>query len=221
MSAVIGIACGMIAALPFARWARRAERNARVAGLVGDRVRPRAVVTRIDHTLGRWIDRPVIRVFAAPNRRRRAHRAQRTLESELPVLLDLLGVAVGAGCTPFLAVDVAVRWGPPASAQRLLAALHAERLGRGFSESLADVAESSPALAPVVDALLTTERLGAPIAPALARLAAEQRAALRRRGEAHARRIPVRLLFPLVFLVLPAFLLLTVVPGVAEGIGRL
>ena len=40
-------------------------------------------------------------------------------------------------------------------------------------------------------------------------------------AEAHARRIPVRLLFPLVFLVLPAFVLLTVVPGLAAGLGRL
>jgi hypothetical protein len=31
----------------------------------------------------------------------------------------------------------------------------------------------------------------------------------------------VRLLFPLVFLVLPAFVLLTVVPGLAAGLSRL
>ena len=57
--------------------------------------------------------------------------------------------------------------------------------------------------------------------PVLARLAEEDRTALRRAAEAHARRIPVRLLFPLVFLVLPAFVLLTVVPGLAAGLGRL
>ena len=61
---------------------------------------------------------------------------------------------------------------------------------------------------------------GAGRAP-LARLADEDRAALRRAAEAHARRVPVRLLFPLVFLVLPAFVLLTVVPGLAAGLGRL
>ena len=47
------------------------------------------------------------------------------------------------------------------------------------------------------------------------------RRAATRRAEAHARRIPVRLLFPLVFLVLPAFVLLTVVPGLAAGLGRI
>jgi tight adherence protein C len=69
--------------------------------------------------------------------------------------------------------------------------------------------------------LLTTERLGVPVGPVLARLAEEDRTALRRAAEAHARRIPVRLLFPLVFLVLPAFVLLTVVPGLAASLGRL
>jgi hypothetical protein len=62
------------------------------------------------------------------------------------------------------------------------------------------------------------ERDGAPIADLLARLADDARAVVRRRSEAHARRVPVRLLFPLVFLVLPAFGLLTVVPALAAGL---
>ena len=64
------------------------------------------------------------------------------------------------------------------------------------------------------------DRTGAPVAPALERLAAEERTQLRRRAEARARKVPVRLLFPLVFLVLPAFGLLTVVPALLAGFGR-
>jgi tight adherence protein C len=74
-----------------------------------------------------------------------------------------------------------------------------------------------PSLRPLVDALLASERYGAPVGVALARLAVEQRAAVRRRAEARARTVPVRLLFPLVFLVLPAFGLLTVVPALLAG----
>jgi hypothetical protein len=76
------------------------------------------------------------------------------------------------------------------------------------------------ALAPVTDALLTTERLGAPAGPALTRLAHDVRADLRRRAEARARTLPVKLLFPLVFLVLPAFGLLTVVPALLGALAR-
>ena len=139
-----------------------------------------------------------------------------------PIAIDLLGVAIGAGCTPYLAVEIASRWASPA-----IAAPFASRAGsvrprcelRRRARRRRDRARRR--LRPLVDALLASDRLGAPVGPALARLAAEERAALRRRAEAHARRVPVRLLFPLTFLVLPAFVLITVVPGLAAGLARL
>ena len=99
--------------------------------------------------------------------------------------------------------------------------LRACALGAGLEAALHDATRAAPAIAPLADALLASDRLGAPVGPVLSRLAVEERTALRRRAEAHARRVPVRLLFPLVFLVLPAFVLLTVVPGLASGLSRL
>ncbi len=133
----------------------------------------------------------------------------------------MLGVAVDAGCTPFLAVQTAATWGPPLIAARFRIVLRECALGTSFERALDNVAGATPALRPMTDALLASDRLGAPVGPALARLAAEERTALRRAAEAHARKVPVRLLFPLVFLVLPAFVLLTVVPGLASGLARL
>jgi hypothetical protein len=164
---------------------------------------------------------PITRVFRAVYARRRAREAEHALQRELPVVVDLLGVAVGAGCTPYQAVGVAARWAPPGVGAALAAVIHACDLGASFDAALERAVDNSPLLRPVADALLASDRLGAPVAPALGRLAAEERAVLRRRAEAHARRVPVRLLFPLVFLVLPAFVLLTLVPGLAAGIGRL
>jgi len=92
------------------------------------------------------------------------------------------------------------------------------RLGASLAEALDDVGRDEPVLRDVTDALAVAERSGAPIADLLARLADDARIGLRRRSEAHARRVPVRLLFPLVFLVLPAFGLLTVVPALAAGL---
>jgi Flp pilus assembly protein TadB len=140
---------------------------------------------------------------------------------ELPVAIDLLGVAVGAGCTPYLAVEAAARWAPPTVAASLDAVVRACALGVGFADAWRDTAVRRPQLAPLADALSAGDRTGAPVGPALARLAAEERAAARRRVESQARQVPVRLLFPLVFLVLPAFVLLTVVPGLASGLARL
>ena len=164
------------------------------------------------------VGRVVGALHAIAGTRRRVDAA---LERELPIALDLLGVAIGAGCTPYLAVEVASRWAPPLVAASFASVLGACALGASFDAALDDAARAAPRLRPLVDALLASDRLGAPVGPALARLAAEERAALRRRAETHARRVPVRLLFPLVFLVLPAFVLLTVVPGLAAGLSRL
>jgi tight adherence protein C len=68
--------------------------------------------------------------------------------------------------------------------------------------------------------LVASDRLGAPAGPALTRLARELRADLRRQAETRARTLPVKLLFPLVFLVLPAFGLLTVVPALLQALAR-
>jgi tight adherence protein C len=161
------------------------------------------------------------RVVAGARARHRARRDGVVLGAELPVTLDLLGVAVGAGCTPYLAVDMAARWAPPGMAARLAGVQDACALGATFAEALDDVAARAPALRPLADALLASDRLGAPVGPALARLATEQRAELRRHAETHARRVPVRLLFPLVFVVLPAFGLLTVIPTLLAGFSRI
>jgi len=57
-----------------------------------------------------------------------------------------------------------------------------------------------------------TETLGSSLSDSTIELAADVRAARRASVTERARTAPVKMLFPLVFLVLPAFLLLTVVP---------
>jgi pilus assembly protein TadC len=227
----LGAAWGLVLALPIARRARHVQPATRAA-LLGPRAsndaigrsavdRTKAKLSGVGVGVGRRRVGAIGRVVGALRAQARARSGAAELARELPVVLDLLGVAVGAGCTPYLAVEVAVRWSPPRTSAALAAVLRACSLGVTFESALDDAARAAPLLRPVADALLASERLGAPVGPVLARLADEERTALRRRAEAHARRIPVRLLFPLVFLVLPAFVLLTVVPGLAAGIGRL
>ena len=219
----IGAAWGAGAAAPVIVLGRRGTLRARVV-----EVSPRPVRhTRVDRVaagarrVGARVGGPAVAVGRDVARRRRARALDAAVARELPVVLDLLGVAVDAGCTPFLAVETAARWGPPNVAAVWAGVGRACALGRAFDQALDDAADAVPRLRPVADALLVSDRFGAPVGPALARLASEERVALRRRAEAHARRVPVRLLFPLVFLVLPAFVLLTVVPGLAAGLAEL
>ena len=131
---------------------------------------------------------------------------------------DLLAVAVAAGLTPFLALQVAAKFGPQPAAGRLADILTAVADGRRLAEALDEEAARSPALARLLAVLAASERSGAPAGAALGRLAAATRAEARRRAMARARTVPVRLLFPLVFLVLPAFLVLTVAPLVLAAL---
>jgi tight adherence protein C len=158
------------------------------------------------------------RVVGAPVRHRRAHRADEATLAQLPIAVDLIGVAVGAGCTPYQAIAVAARWSPARTAAHLDATVRDTALGVSFDDALASTAGRAPALRSLTETLRTSARLGAPAAAALARLAQEVRTDVRRRAEARARTVPVRLLFPLVFCVLPAFALLTVVPVLFDGI---
>lgn len=141
------------------------------------------------------------------------------LEGEIPLAADLLALALGAGLTPYLALEVAARYGPPAVAARFRAVL-VMLADRRLVDALEAEAAASPALSPVLSALAASERFGAPAAPSLVRLAADGRARLRQAAMVRARTVPVRLLFPLVFLVLPAFLVLTVAPVLLAGFTR-
>jgi tight adherence protein C len=219
---LLGPAWGALAATPLVLRARRQRVDVRLRPLRRVRAEParrRAAFMR--RVLTRASGSTVGRMLAGGRARHRSRRDDARLGAELPVTLDLLGVAVGAGCTPYLAVDTTVRWAPPLMSNRLASVRDACALGAGFADALDDLAARAPPLRPIADALLASDRLGAPVGPALARLAAEQRAELRRRAEAHARRVPVRLLFPLVFVVLPAFGLLTVIPTLLAGFSRL
>jgi pilus assembly protein TadC len=222
VSWLLGLAWGALAAAPLAVRARRQRLDRRLRPLHRARARPASTPPAVLRCVLAPLSAGAVgRVLAGARARRRARREEAALGAELPVTLDLLGVAVGAGCTPYLAVDMAVRWAPPAMAARLGGAREACALGATFADALDDVAARAPPLRPLADALLASDRLGAPVGPALARLATEERAQLRRRAEAHARRVPVRLLFPLVFVVLPAFGLLTVIPTLLAGFSRI
>ena len=217
---VLGVAWGLLAALPLVRRGRTVDAAERSRSLAAATERPRAV-----RRLGAAVrTRPVVLTVTAwvtaLSTRRRTRRIADSVAHDLPVTIDLLAVAIGAGCTPFVAVEAAAPWAPASIADRLDAVRRDCGLGAGFAEALDAQAAAVPALRPLVDALLASDRYGAPVGPALGRLAAEQRAALRRRAEARARTVPVRLLFPLVFLVLPAFAVLTVVPALLTGFAR-
>jgi tight adherence protein C len=167
-----------------------------------------------------WSSRPGLRVLAAPARRRARAVDRAAISQDVPILVDLVAVALGAGTTPHLACARVARWAPTSLASHCESVAAASARGQRFVDACAQVAGREPALAPLLELLAAGAVDGGALAPSLARLAATARDDARRRAEARARTVPVRLLFPLVLTVLPAFVLLTVVPvvlGVLSG----
>jgi tight adherence protein C len=145
---------------------------------------------------------------------RKAARRARAMDAELPQLLDLLaaGSAAGLSAVAGLRRSVSALRGP--LGKELGVTLDAVDLGARWRSELADVAErvAAPDLRRAVAVLIRSETLGASLTDATRELAADVRAARRADLAERARTAPVKMLFPLVFLILPAFLLMTVVP---------
>jgi len=152
----------------------------------------------------------------------RAGRERDPVAAETADTIDLFVLALGAGLNLRLAVSAVARRAPvgwSAALERVV-----ERVDRGqrVSDALDGVPDDlGPAARPVVRALTGAERYGTPLLPTLERLALDARLDRRRRAEEAARRVPVKLLFPLVLCVLPAFGLLTVAPLLAGAVEAL
>lgn len=223
MSAVavaLGLAWGALAGCAVLALRRRFAVVARARALAVDRsatrrrARPAAVrhLPRLAAPLGAAATR--VRALAGQRAARREHAR---IERRLPVVLDLLVVAASAGLTPYLAIEHTLRWAPDVVATPLREALRLARLGLPFADALDRVGHDVAPLRQVASILAASVRTGAPVAEPLARLAADRRADARRRAAERARALSVRLLFPLVFLVLPAFGLLVVAPTLLEA----
>jgi tight adherence protein C len=158
------------------------------------------------------------RIAAQRARRRRS----RAVARGLPDSVDLFLLCTGAGLSLPLAHPLVAERSPAPLGDALAAAHRAAEGGRPRADALllelAPLGDRALALGRV---LVDHLRYGVPLAPGLERLGLELRLDRRRTAEQEARKVPVRLLAPLVTCVLPAFALLTVVPLLAGSLQAL
>lgn len=154
---------------------------------------------------------------------RMGKRRQQRIAAKVPELVELLVTTTRAGLSPAVAFhrSVGVLRGP--LRDELAFAVQEMDLGVSWSRALDRLVERNdvPALRRMSVALGRSRRLGTSLATTLRSVAEDLRADRRARAEEAARRAPVKMLFPLVFLVLPAFLLLTVGPVVLATVRSL
>jgi len=145
----------------------------------------------------------------------RSSRVRRTrIDREVTQFLDALAATSTAGLSAPLGIRRATTVVVGPLRDELDRLLRSVDLGARWRDELRLLAERSGVvdLRRAVAVITRTETLGSSLAASTIELADRVRAGRRQRATERARTAPVKMLFPLVFLVLPAFLLLTVVP---------
>ena len=136
----------------------------------------------------------------------------------LPHLVDLFAFTLRAGAEPVAGLAQVCAALPGPAADRLAPVVEQARWGASGAEAWGAVAHDE-ALAPLARAMVRSQASGASVVQVVERLADELERETLARAEDTARRVGVAAAIPLGVCLLPAFLLLGVVPTVASLFG--
>jgi tight adherence protein C len=146
--------------------------------------------------------------------RRRARMRLNEIDRGLPELIDLLVVTVEAGLGFGASLQVAAGrlHGPLAAEIRLT--LQEQQMGSTQRDSLERLLAraDTASVRSFVRSIVQGETLGVPIGTIMRNLAAEMRKRRRASAEEQAQKAPTKILFPLVFLILPALMVVLLGP---------
>lgn len=146
--------------------------------------------------------------------KRRISARREQMAGDLPDAVEMLAVATDAGLNLQLALRRLADRYHGVLGDELRRTVDEIELGVPMRKGLSNLASRNDVshLRELVTTINNAERFGTQIAGTLESFARDLRIRRRRAAEERARRAPVKMLFPLVFLILPAFILLTVVP---------
>ena len=148
--------------------------------------------------------------------RRRARYRLEQVEYELPELIDLLvvGVEAGLGFSAAMAAAVERMQGPLGAEMRLM--LQEQTLGLTPLEALQNVLTriDTPSLRSFVRSITQGEQLGISIGDVLRNVALEMRKRRKAAAEERAQKAPIKMLFPLIFMIFPAMFVVILGPAV-------
>lgn len=145
-----------------------------------------------------------------------ANRRRERLTAQLPNALDLLTVSVEAGLGFEGALLKVAEKMPGELAAEFGRALREMQMGKPRREALRDLAERAGTedVHTFVGAVITAEEFGVGIAEVLREQAANLRHKRRYRAQETAMQAPVKMLFPLIFLIFPALITVLLGPAV-------
>jgi Flp pilus assembly protein TadB len=159
----------------------------------------------------RWIQRIVMRVHDDPS----DHAA-------LIAVIDAFAVSLRAGLTVTQAFDRVAELAPSSIRSQCESVSRALHHGVTLSEAVSPLRDILGTRSAVFfDMILSADRDGLPIVNLIDRLSEEARRQRQRDTDIRIRQIPARLTFPLVFCILPSFIVLTMFPIVSSSFSSL
>lgn len=148
--------------------------------------------------------------------RSNADKRRSAIQMELPNTLDqmLISVQAGLGFEASMARTAASGCGP--LADELTRTLQDIQVGRSRKDAYLDMSSriDVPDVRSFVRAIVQADTYGIAIAKVLKAQAQEMRTKRRQRAEEHAMKIPVKILFPLIFCILPSLFIILLGPAV-------
>lgn len=134
---------------------------------------------------------------------------------DLPHVIDLLNICVGAGLDFMVAVNWVIEEFRPCPLVEEMKGMTREiQMGSSRKEALRHLSAriNSPEVSSFVRTLLQADRIGTPISEALKMQSEEIRMRWFQRGEEMALKAPIKLLFPLLVFILPVVLIIVAGP---------
>ncbi|WP_433794489.1 type II secretion system F family protein [Actinoplanes sp. CA-252034] len=143
---------------------------------------------------------------------------QEAIQRSLPDVMDVMVIGVEAGLGLDSAMDQVARNTRGPMADELHRVLQEMRLGVSRSEALRALARRTTVrdLKRLVTALVQAGDLGVSVAPLLREHAREQRVRRRQRAEEVAQKVPVKMLFPILFCMFPVIFVVIIGPAVIQ-----
>jgi len=138
------------------------------------------------------------------------------IDKQMPDLIDLLVVTIEAGLGILASMRVASETMPEPLGQELRLTLQEQRMGLTVQQAIESLGRraDTPNVRMFVRSLTQGERLGVSIGQTMRNLSLEMRKRRRARAEEIAQKMPVKMLFPLIFFIFPALMIVILAPVV-------
>lgn len=145
-------------------------------------------------------------------------RRRAEVRATLADAIDLLIIMVEAGLGFDVALGRVAAQVPGALGEEMHRTVQEIRLGRGRSDALRGLADRSGIIhvRGLVSAIIQAEQFGLTISDVLRQQADELRERRRQEAQEHAQKIPVKILMPLIFFIMPALFVVLLGPGAVQ-----